>query len=179
MAFNTKLKLIDAKFEQISGGTLTLSGDTIIADSGNLNYATNPTFTNPTQIVTKQYVDEQVTGATSGTTYDTVWMSGTTEGITLDYWYDKTQSAGRFSGGTITQGTPGTVNVAVGAGLIKDGTGDTAQNRYVSWDAVSNLGLSTGYNYVYYDAIDKEIKATTSEAQIQRNDNFNLGRDDL
>lgn len=175
MAFNTKLKLIDAKFEQVSGGTLTLSGNTLVADSGTFKYATGArTFTEDGELIDKYYVDQQVSG---DTTYDTVWMSGVTEtGGTLKTWYDVTQSAGRISGGTITEGTTGTVNVAAGAGLIKDGTGRTDQNRYVTWDAVSNLAVVTGYNFIYYNADTNQITATTDEAEITRNDNFNLGR---
>lgn len=71
MAFNTKLKLIDAKFEQPSGSTLTLSGDTTIADSGDLSYSSHPTFTEDTQIVDKKYVDDNVISATtSASTYN-------------------------------------------------------------------------------------------------------------
>lgn len=71
MAFNTKLKLIDAKFEQPTGGTLTLSGDTTIADSGELKYASHPTFSQDEQIVDKKYVDDNiVSGTTSASTYN-------------------------------------------------------------------------------------------------------------
>jgi hypothetical protein len=71
MAFNTKLKLIDAKFEQVSGATLTLSGNTIIADSGELKYTTHPTFSEDTQIIDKKYVDDNiVSGVTGATTYN-------------------------------------------------------------------------------------------------------------
>ena len=41
MAFTTKLNLIDQKFEQTTGGTLTLSGTTNIASTGKLEYLTN------------------------------------------------------------------------------------------------------------------------------------------
>ena len=67
MAFSTKLNLIDAKFEQTSGGTLTLSGDTTIADSGDLRYATHPTFVDDVEIVDKKYVDDNIV---SGSEYD-------------------------------------------------------------------------------------------------------------
>ena len=109
-------------------------------------------------------------------TYDNVWLSGQTSGTTLEEWYNVTQSAGRFSGGTITDGGSGTVDVAAGSGLIKDTDSDTGVNRYVEWDAVSNLSLSEGYNYVFYNATAGQIQATTTEANIIRNDNFNLGR---
>jgi hypothetical protein len=127
---------------------------------------------------TSNWVQLATAEATSGdTTYNAVWMSGETEtGGTLKTWYDVTQSAGRISGGTITDGGAGTVNISAGAGLIKDGTGRTDQNRYVTWGAVSNLALSTGYNFIYYDAENNQITSTTNEAEIRQNNNFNIGR---
>jgi hypothetical protein len=85
MAFSTKLKLIDAKVEQQSGSTLTLSGNTIVADSGDLRYATHPNFTGDTQVVDKKYVDDNVV---SGGTYSlsspsTVTVGGLTSGSVL------------------------------------------------------------------------------------------------
>lgn len=85
MAFSTKLKIIDAKMEQPSGGTLTLSGDTTIADSGSLQYASHPTFVADEQIVDKKYVDDNVS---SGATYNldspsTVEVGGIEVGTTL------------------------------------------------------------------------------------------------
>jgi len=71
MAYNTKINLTDDKVFQSDGQILTLSGDTIISAVGNIKYATNPTFTGGTQLVTKQYVDEAVvSGVTGGTVYN-------------------------------------------------------------------------------------------------------------
>jgi len=68
MAFNTKLKFSDSKFYQEPTDTIHLSGDTII--NGNISYDEQPTITGATQLVTKQYVDNQLSGATGGTIYD-------------------------------------------------------------------------------------------------------------
>jgi len=71
MAYNTKINLSDDKVFQSDGQILTLSGDTIISAIGNIKYATAPTITGATQLVTKQYVDEQViSGVTGGTVYN-------------------------------------------------------------------------------------------------------------
>jgi len=85
MAFSTKLKIIDAKMEQPSGSTLTLSGDTTVADSGDMRYATHPTFVDDEQIVDKKYVDDNII---SGSDYDlstpsTVTVGGLNAGSTL------------------------------------------------------------------------------------------------
>jgi hypothetical protein len=65
MAFNTKLDLYDGKAIQCFNQTLTLSGKTVIATSGDLRYQTHPTFTGNTQIVDKCYVDS-ASGGISG-----------------------------------------------------------------------------------------------------------------
>ena len=85
MAFSTKIKLINAKVEQQSGTTLTLSGDTTVADSGDLRYTSHPTFVDDEQIVDKKYVDDNVV---SGSTYNedspsTVTVGGLEAGTTL------------------------------------------------------------------------------------------------
>jgi hypothetical protein len=67
MAFTTKQNLTDAKFYQQSGGTMTLSGDTVIAVSGDIQYESHPTFTIDTQLIDKKYVDDNVV---SGSTYN-------------------------------------------------------------------------------------------------------------
>ena len=65
MAYNTKLKLIDAKMEQPSGGVLTLSGGTTIASGGAIQYEVNEhgSFTDRS-LVDKEYVDSAITGGT-------------------------------------------------------------------------------------------------------------------
>lgn len=73
MAFTTKLKLISEKFFQPSGSTLDLSGTTIIAETGDLKYENHPTFTTDTQIVDKKYVDDLITGASTGITQSLIY----------------------------------------------------------------------------------------------------------
>lgn len=71
MAFNSKIYIDDRHVIQEAGQQLTLSGDTVIADGGNISYATAPTLTGDTQLATKQYVDIQViSGVTGGTIYN-------------------------------------------------------------------------------------------------------------
>ncbi|MFW6377063.1 MAG: hypothetical protein ACOCZ5_00310 [bacterium] len=110
--------------------------------------------------------------------YGDVWMSGTTNGITLESFYDNTQSAGRLTGGDVEEGSSGVgyVKVGAGTGLIKDSDSRDGKNRFVSWDEKDDIALSAGYNYIYYNAVQRDILATTDEAAIIRNDNFNIGR---
>lgn len=85
MGFQTKLKLINAKMEQPSGGTLTLSGDTTVADSGDLRYESHPTFVDNEQIVDKKYVDDNIVsgGTYSLSTPSTVTVGGLNAGSEL------------------------------------------------------------------------------------------------
>ena len=85
MAYNTKINLSNAKVCQNNGDLLTLSGDTVIAAVGDIRYASEVTFTGDTQLVTKKYVDNSVTG---GTVYDldspaTTDVGGVIAGTTL------------------------------------------------------------------------------------------------
>jgi len=79
MAYNTKLRLIDAKMEQPSGSTLTLSGNTIfeVGSDGIPKYSVHPDFTgitsvynDPQVLVDKQYVDEKVFEVEGDLLYD-------------------------------------------------------------------------------------------------------------
>lgn len=89
MAYNTKINLTDDKVCQDSGSLLTLSGNTVIAASGSMNYAEQPSWTGDTQVVTKKYVDDAVvSGVTGGTVYNlgspaTVEVGGIEVGTTL------------------------------------------------------------------------------------------------
>lgn len=69
MAFSTKLNLDNSKFEQQTGSTLNLNGNNIIGNNGDFRYNTQPNFTGSTQVVTKQYVDDNIVSGTSGLTY--------------------------------------------------------------------------------------------------------------
>lgn len=85
MGYNTKINLSDGKVCQNSGDLLTLSGNTVIAAVGDIKYTEQPNFTGDTQLVTKKYVDDSVTG---GTVYDldspaTTDVGGVTAGTTL------------------------------------------------------------------------------------------------
>jgi hypothetical protein len=64
MALSTKLSLTNAKVEQVSGGTLNLSGDTIIyPNTGELRYAVHPSSFTPTSVVDAIYVTGQTANA--------------------------------------------------------------------------------------------------------------------
>ena len=89
MAFQTKLALFDGKVFTPTGSTLTLSGQTVIADSGNLRYESERTFDNSLDLVTKEFVETTSgSGITASTTYNlnspaAVTVGGVTAGTDL------------------------------------------------------------------------------------------------
>jgi hypothetical protein len=106
-------------------------------------------------------------------------------------WFISTQSAGRLSGGKITDNANGTVTVAAGKGLIHDmrsnvtdgeecaeGTCAQISNiSYVSWAEFSDVTLTDdAYNYIYYDGTDGQIKSTTDFYSVDFTNDFTVGR---
>jgi hypothetical protein len=89
--FRTNQTLSDAGFNQPSGtgGTLTVSGSTTIANSATLRYSScqHSTFVNRS-VVDKEYVDKHVSGATGSSTYNlsspaAITVGGISGGTTL------------------------------------------------------------------------------------------------
>ena len=86
MAINTKLRLSNCKFEQLSGSSLTLSGNTVVAASGSMAYATHPASFTDKQLVDKCYVDTSAgsISATNGLSRqgNNIVLGGTLTGAT-------------------------------------------------------------------------------------------------
>ena len=57
MGYNTKIKIDDQHVEQLSGATLTLSGNTVVPVSGSITYGVHPSSFTNLDLVDKQYVD--------------------------------------------------------------------------------------------------------------------------
>lgn len=106
MSFQTKQEINNAKFQQIGGSVLTLSGKTTIA--GELRYAPSRVITGNTQLVDKLFVDLALSNFTGGTN-----ITGGTNGLT-------TIGQTIKLGGTLTQenttisGTSYNVNIQFG-----------------------------------------------------------------
>jgi hypothetical protein len=88
MAFSTKLRLSDAKFEQQSGDTLTLAGATIIGSGGTLRYGEVPSLDNPLDVATVAFVTGNTETATGSTVYNlssptTVEVGGLSSGTVI------------------------------------------------------------------------------------------------
>ena len=67
-------------------------------------------------------------------------------------WFNNTQSAGVISGGALSDGGSGTVDVAAGQGVIKITDSELGANAFFEWSAVTAQALTDDdLNYVYVD----------------------------
>lgn len=88
---------------------------------------------------------------------------------TVNNWFNLFTSAGRLTGGTITDATGEEVNVAAGTGVIRIADDDVSQVKFFDWEATNGLSVPT--NTVRYIGIDYNTgtEAITVEARTTRN----------
>lgn len=123
-----------------TGSTLT------IADGQTLTVNGSATITNGTHSGTN-------TGDQTASTLAIAKLS-TPAVDTVQEYLDSTGSSGYFSGGEITNGAAGTVNIAAGAGFIRATNSTTAQLLSFEWSAFSNVAIAsdtTKYIYISYN----------------------------
>lgn len=92
-------------------------------------------------------------------------------------WFITTQSAGKISGGEITDNGDGTVSVSAGTGFIKTTDSDTGDLLSFDWSANNSVSLTdndTNYIYVAYNGGSPIIQTATS-IPSDRNTNVMLG----
>ena len=76
-----------------------------------------------------------------------------------------TQSAGKLTGGDITDNGNGTVSIAAGTGLIRTTDSDTGELKFFDWSTSSSVSLtdnSINYIYVDYNSGSPQIGVYTS-----------------
>ena len=151
MAFNTKIDLYDGKVIQCTNQTLTLSGKTVIATSGDLRYQTHPTFTGATQVVDKCYVDTATGGicANNGLTKrgSFITLGGA---LTGDTTIGSSTCILKINVNTLSLSGNTAFNLSTGNGVITD-TGNKGGLQYATcYDAcvvklsIPNAGWVTG-----------------------------------
>jgi len=94
-------------------------------------------------------------------------------------WVNNTQASGYISGGAITDGGNGTIDVAGLSGFIK--TTDSEIGEMLAFDLAETIGLeladaSTNYIYVDYNDGVPKVAATTTRSDIEINRQFPLGQ---
>ncbi len=80
-----------------------------------------------------------------------------------------TQSAGKLSGGDVTDAGAGAVNVAAGTGVVKSSDSNLGPLLFFDWAAAAGVALTdNAMNYVYvdYNAGSPTVAATTNPAGI-------------
>jgi len=90
---------------------------------------------------------------------------------------DVYHSTGLITGGVITDGGSGTINVTAGEGYIRPTDSDVAELQAMAWGAVNGLALTNdliNYIYVEYNAGTPQVIATTTK-RADTNTNLLLG----
>jgi len=144
MGFNTKMNLVNAKFYQQDGGTLTLSGDTCIADVGRLAYLTD---------------QSAVFNATPRSIPDASWITGKTSAALSNY-YTKTQ-INSYTGQTNTRITTIENKYITGA---TNGIGLSGKNVCLGGALVANTIIGTGSNLFGVNAGNINLTGATLSA---------------
>jgi len=147
MAIDTKLKLSDKKFEQLSGETLTLSGNTII--QGALNFTSGYTPTGDTSVATKLYTDQN--GINNLTfengisrTSDTVSLGGSLTGDTV---IDTGSANFTLQGAAYGSANraQGTNNIVLGEASAASGNSNIALGYYSYAYGCYSIAMMGGY----------------------------------
>ncbi len=99
----------------------------------------------------------------------------------LQDWINTTQSAGHLTGGSLSDGMSGTLDVAAGTGFIKTVDSAVGLTKFFDWEADSGIALTDGRtNYIYVDynigTTVVSIKVTLDRANIPLTTGFDLGR---
>jgi len=93
-------------------------------------------------------------------------------------WLNTTQSAGKLTGGGISDNGDGTVTVAAGTGFIKTTDSDIGVTKFLDWAEDTSVSLtddSINYIYVEYNAGSPQVVSSTSRP-TDRNTNILLGQ---
>ena len=113
----------------------------------------------------------------TNTAFIEVSQLGTPTYTTIQDLINITQSAGKISGGDITDNGDGTVTVEAGTGLIKTTDSDVGETKTFDWDEDSSVSLTDdAFNYIYveYNSGSPQIMTSTT-VPSDKNTNVFLG----
>lgn len=97
---------------------------------------------------------------------------------TVQDFVNLSQSAGRISGGTITDAGSTTINIASGTGWVRVADDDVSTLKFFNWDAVSGMAIPPGSNlviYVDYNSGSPEVKNIANGTTLNLDTQFPLG----
>lgn len=117
------------------------------------------------------------TGTQAATTVE-LREIGTATYDDIQDWSDSVQSAGVISGGEITDGGSGTINISAVTGIIKSTNSPIADGYFFDLGAATGLSLTDdATNYVYIDYNSGTPQFGTSTSNIENGHTiFNLGK---
>jgi len=130
----------------------------------------------------KEVYEALTTGAPAWNVLDsiiTLDLLGAPTYTSLRDFIKTTLSAGRTSGGVISDATAGKVDVTAGTGFIKTTDSGIGVTKSFDWPLKEDLALAdndTNYIYVDYAAGTPEVKATNDRSTIDGHTEFTLGR---
>lgn len=160
----------------------------------NLGHASDTTLSRVSAGVVAIEGDNIITGTAGTDTFLAKWNGdgNLVDGPDWDNEYQAFASAGRIFGGAITDAGSGKVNIAAGAGFVKnttsslnngpatEGAGQASNRTLVTWDAISNFSLAgVGYNLIYWDASEGAFAVQLKEnfyANFDFTRDFTIGR---
>jgi len=122
------------------------------------------------------YGDLTVSGTINGDSVGLPYIGSATY-TDLHDWWNTTQSAGKLTGGTITDNGNGSATVAAGSGIIKTTNNDIGESKFFNWAENTNVSLtdnSINYIYVEYNSGNPQIAVATSNP-TDKNTNVLLG----
>jgi len=189
----SSFKVADSSFATVldvkSNGDATLSGDLSVSDE-----VYGAGWDSSVEVPTKNAVYDKIETISAGgggdmykSTYDTdsnnkvdnadIDSIGSSTYDDLIDWVDVTQSAGKLTGGAMTDDGDGTITVAAGTGFIKTTDSDVGDTKFFDWSASTSLSLTdTSANYIYVDYNSgTPILATATSAPTDHNTKILLG----
>ena len=184
---------VDLEFKNINAGSskITVTDDTtndevdIDVDETQLTITASQVSDFDTEVSNNSDVSANTThrGTTSGNphnvTSDEIDVSNiaTSTYNSVQDVINTLMSAGKISGGDITDNGDGTVSVAAGTGMIKAADSDVGETKFFDWSANSSVSLTdntTNYIYVEYNSGNPQVVASTT-LPTDRNTNVVLG----
>jgi len=105
------------------------------------------------------------------------WQLSSPTYTSIHDWLNTTQSAGKLTGGEITDNGDGTISVSAGTGFIKTTDSDVGTTKFFDWSANNSVSLTdndTNYIYVEYNSGSPQIVSSTSTPS-DKNTNILLG----
>lgn len=102
------------------------------------------------------------------------WQLGTATYSTLNDFFKLFNSAGRISGGAVTDGGGETVNVTTGQGVIRVADDDISQVKFIHWEAQAGIAIPT--DTTRYIGIDYNI-ATEAITIVTEADEYDFDLD--